>query len=265
MKFESMTIKAIKEWLEGTERTEVISSLSHLEKDHRQGVKQLLKQWYYKEQKQRKIIELWEIMNKEEQRLRKKGITYIAGVDEVGRGPLAGPVVTAAVILPADFYVLGINDSKQLSPAQREGFAEIIKKEAIAYSISSIDAPEIDRLNIYQATLKAMQQALAELSVQPQFVLIDAMKLALSIPQKSIIKGDANSVSIAAASILAKVFRDTYMCNMDPLYPQYGFERNMGYGTKEHIEALQKYGPTALHRRSFISKFSIEKRAKQND
>ena len=192
-------------------------------------------------------------MNQEEQRLKDAGITYIAGIDEVGRGPLAGPVVACSVILPSDFYLLGIDDSKKLSASERESFADVIKEKAISYSISYIDSNEIDRLNIYQATIRAMQQSIQDLAVRPEYLLIDAMKLEVDIPQRNIVKGDSKSISIAAASILAKVSRDEYMRQMAFLYPQYGFERNMGYGTKEHLEAIEQYGITPIHRKSFLS------------
>lgn len=254
MNIAEMTIEQLKSWLNHSEHQEVNLRLSLLKKDPRSGVQRLISQWEQKEKLIQQRLEHWHLINQEEKGLQRKGYTYIAGVDEVGRGPLAGPLVVAAVILPRDFELLGMNDSKQLKKEQRKEFAVKIREQAIAYSIKYVEAKEIDRINIYQATIKAMSQALQELPTQPEFALIDAMKLPISIPHKSIIKGDAKSASIAAASIVAKVSRDMWMEEMSELYPQYGFERNMGYGTKEHIQAIEEHGPTPIHRRSFLRK-----------
>ncbi len=182
-----------------------------------------------------------------------KGIKYIAGVDEVGRGPLAGPVVTAAVILPEDFDVLGVDDSKKLSAKKRDELYDLIMEHAIAVSIGRREPSVIDEINILNATKEAMVDAVMGLSVKAEHVLIDAVKLdALRIPQTSIIKGDAKSVSIAAASIIAKVTRDREMVEMDAIYPGYAFASNKGYGTKAHYEGLAKLGPCPIHRRSFL-------------
>lgn len=182
-----------------------------------------------------------------------EGKLYVAGVDEVGRGPLAGPVVTAAVILPKDFSVLGVDDSKKLSPKKRDELFDLIMENAIAVSIGRREPDVIDEINILQATKAAMLDAINGLSVRPDHVLIDAVKLdKLEIPQTSIIKGDAKSVSIAAASIIAKVTRDREMVEMDSVYPGYGFASNKGYGTKLHYEGLAKLGPCPIHRRSFL-------------
>ncbi len=182
-----------------------------------------------------------------------EGKLYVAGVDEVGRGPLAGPVVTAAVILPKDFSILGVDDSKKLSPKKRDELFDLIMENAIAVSIGRREPDVIDEINILQATKAAMLDAIYGLSVRPDHVLIDAVKLdKLEIPQTSIIKGDAKSVSIAAASIIAKVTRDREMVEMDSVYPGYGFASNKGYGTKLHYEGLAKLGPCPIHRRSFL-------------
>jgi ribonuclease HII len=222
-----------------------------IQNDERKGVQQLI----HKRQKQialeNQLKKKFDEMKLFEKKWHKQGFNHIAGVDEVGRGPLAGPVVTAAVILPKDFYLAGIDDSKKLSETKRNDYAEIIRKEAIAYSIAMVDADEIDQINIYEATKKAMKAAIVSLIPKPDFLLIDAMKLEVPYPSESIIKGDAKSVSIAAASILAKVARDKLMSEVAKLYPEYGFQQNMGYGTKEHILALYKYGVTPYHRRSF--------------
>ncbi len=172
-------------------------------------------------------------------------------MDEVGRGPLAGPVVAAAVILPEDFFLAGIDDSKKLTEKKREEYNQIIRSQALAISISMIQAPEIDAINIYEATKKAMKAAISGLVPRPDFILIDAMKLEIPFASESIIKGDAKSISIAASSIVAKVARDNLMKDLAKTYPEYGFEQNMGYGTKEHINAIHTYGITPYHRKSF--------------
>ena len=195
-------------------------------------------------------------MKKYEDALHAQGIQYVAGVDEVGRGPLAGPVVTAAVILPADFDVLGVDDSKKLSEKKREELFDIIKEKAICYSIGMNDEKRIDEINILEATKEAMGKAIKSLEIQPEHILIDALTLKdVDIPQTGIVKGDATSVSIAAASILAKVTRDRMMVEYESTYPGYGFAQNKGYGTKAHYEGLDKNGITPIHRRSFLVKY----------
>ena len=177
---------------------------------------------------------------------------YIAGTDEAGRGPLAGPVVTAAVILPNYCQeLLGINDSKQLSKEKRNEYAKRIKEHALAYCVHFQSAAEIDRLNIYEATRQSMKASIEGLALTPHFVLADAMTLDIETPQASIIKGDAQSLAIAAASILAKTARDDYMEALDEQFPQYGFAQHAGYGTKQHLEALAAFGPTEHHRKTF--------------
>lgn len=177
-----------------------------------------------------------------ESELIEKGLTLIAGVDEVGRGPLVGPVVTAAVILPLNYKLDGLTDSKKLSEKKRDKFYEIIMHDAISVSIGMKDEKVIDEVNIYEATKLAMIEAINHLSVKPEHVLIDAMPLDINIPTTSIIKGDAKSLSIAAASVIAKVTRDKMMYELDKKYPMYNYKKNKGYPTKEHIEAINKYG-----------------------
>ena len=181
----------------------------------------------------------------------------IAGIDEAGRGPLAGPVVCACVIMPidSDKIIDGINDSKKLSAKKREELYEKIINTAVAYSIIEIDEKTIDEINILQATRLGMKKALESLSIKPDIVLIDAVKIDTDLLQENIIKGDALSYNIASASILAKVHRDRLMVSIDKEYPQYGFAKHKGYGTKAHIEALKKYGKTKIHRESFIKHF----------
>jgi ribonuclease HII len=181
---------------------------------------------------------------------------YICGIDEVGRGPLAGPVVACAVILPKDCSILYINDSKQLSQKKREELYDIIIKEAVSFGIGSVPPNQIDEMNILQATYEAMRKAVANLKVKPDILLTDAVTIpGIDIKQVPIIKGDAKSISIAAASIIAKVTRDRLMMAYDKVFPGYDFESNMGYGSARHIEAIQKLGLTPIHRRSFVSNF----------
>lgn len=219
--------------------------------DERKGVQQLVHKWKKKLAENQRLKEKFVEMSSYELKGRNRGYELIAGVDEVGRGPLAGPVVAAAVILPKDFFLAGIDDSKKLSEKKRLEYDEIIRKEAIAFSISMIHAKEIDEMNIYEATKKAMNAAIVSLEPKPDLLLIDAMKLDIPFPSESIIKGDAKSISIAAASIVAKVARDHLMKEISQTYPVYGFQHNMGYGTKEHIEAIHKHGITSYHRKSF--------------
>jgi len=181
-----------------------------------------------------------------------QGYRWIAGLDEAGRGPLAGPVVAGAVILPDTFGLAGINDSKQVAPALRRKLAEEIKKQAISWAVAAVYPPYLDTINIYQATVQAMNMAINSLNPRPDYLLIDAVKLPdIHIKQQSIIKGDTLSASIAAASILAKVERDNTMEAFDSLYPGYGFARHKGYATREHVQLLMQKGPCPIHRVSF--------------
>lgn len=186
-----------------------------------------------------------------ENNLYNEGVTLIAGVDEVGRGPLIGPVVACACILPVNFYHKDIKDSKKLSEKKREEMYKIIKENAISIGLGIVSEKIIDEVNIYEATKIAMKEAIKNLNITPEHVLIDAMKLELNISSTSIIKGDAKSESIAAASIIAKVTRDHMLDEMDKEYPMYDLKNNKGYGTKKHLEALQTYGPCKYHRVSY--------------
>ena len=190
-----------------------------------------------------------------EKELLASGARLIGGMDEAGRGPLAGPVVAAAVIMPLDDIIEGVDDSKKVSEKKREKLYDLIIEKAIAYKICLADDKVIDDINILNATKKAMKECVEGLSVRPDIVLVDAVKLALEVPTKAIIKGDALSYSIAAASILAKVYRDRLMREYDMIYPAYGFAKHKGYGTKEHIDAIRTVGPSPIHRRSFITHF----------
>lgn len=190
------------------------------------------------------------LFEKQEQ---EKGHFLIAGVDEVGRGPLAGPVCVAAVMMPLDDIIDGIDDSKKLSEKKRESLFEQIKEKAVCYSIQMVDEQTIDKINILEATKLAMKNAINELTIKPDVVLVDAIsRLDVDMEIRGIVKGDALSYSIGCASILAKVTRDRLMCELAKEYPEYGFEKHKGYGTKQHIEALKEYGPCVYHRLSFL-------------
>ncbi|HYK73650.1 MAG TPA: ribonuclease HII [Pseudoneobacillus sp.] len=225
--------------------------IKELSNDSRKGVRQLLERWEKKKNQQKEAKLKFNEMTVFEKKYRSNGYQWIAGVDEVGRGPLAGPVVAAAVMLPKDFYLNGIDDSKKLSEKKREEYFKVIQEEAIAIGIGIVNSEIIDEINIYEATKKAMNIAVSSLSMQPEVLLIDAMKLETPFLVESIIKGDARSISIAAASIIAKVTRDRMMKDFSTQYPFYRFEQNMGYGTKDHLNALDKYGITPIHRKSF--------------
>lgn len=188
---------------------------------------------------------------KYEKELYKNGCKYIGGVDEVGRGPLIGSVVAACVVLPFDFALDGLTDSKKLSEKKRDEFYKIIWDKATSIGIGIVDEKVIDEVNIYEATKIAMKKAISDTNIKPDHVLIDAMPLDIDVPTTSIIKGDAKSISIAAASVIAKVTRDKMMYELDKIYPMYDLANNKGYGTKKHIEAIKKYGITKYHRLSF--------------
>ena len=200
--------------------------------------------------------DMWQIENS----YFEKGIQLICGVDEAGRGPLAGPVCAAAVILPPNLEIPGLNDSKKLSDKKRRELFPIIKEQALAYGIGLADHREIDDINILQATFLAMERALAQLSIKPELALIDGNRQKdFGIPVTTVVQGDSLSASIAAASILAKVTRDDLMLEMDKEYPQYGFAVHKGYGTKAHYAAITEFGPSPVHRMTFLKKFYGEK------
>ncbi|KRN29456.1 ribonuclease HII family protein [Lactobacillus selangorensis] len=227
-----------------------LDELTTLKNDPRAGVQQLLKQY---QRHQKKLLDEETAF---EQRLQFEHelwpqYPYIAGIDEVGRGPLAGPVVTAAVVLPHDFHVLEVNDSKQLSAAKREFLYREIMAQAVEVHLGIATNTEIDQENIYHATEIAMGRAASGLPHRPDYLLVDAMTVPVTIPQRKLIKGDARSISIGAASIVAKVVRDHIMTMYDRIFPGYDFADNAGYGTKKHLAGLQKLGITPIHRRSF--------------
>lgn len=244
------TIKEIKEQLANIQRLDD-PLLAELEQDSRSGVIQAIAKRKRELQKQVDEDLRLEKMLAYEKELYAQGIDLIAGVDEVGRGPLAGPVVAAAVILPKACKIPGLNDSKKIPKSKHKEIYEAVLQNAIAIGIGVKANQVIDQVNIYQATKLAMMEAIGQLEPQPQHLLIDAMKLDLPISQTSIIKGDANSLSIAAASIVAKVTRDHMMEEFDKEYPGYDFAQNAGYGTAKHLAGLDKLGVTPIHRRSF--------------
>lgn len=219
--------------------------------DKRLGVQEALKSW--DRQHEKRIVQENAFQDRFvfERQYWNQDVTYIAGVDEVGRGPLAGPVIAAAVILPHDFNIVEVIDSKQLSADKRDKLYELIMAQAVSVGCGIVDAQTIDDINIYQAARVAMTKAVQNLAPEPDALLIDAMTLDLPIQQKSLIKGDARSNSIGAASIVAKVTRDRIMADYDEIYPGYGFAQHAGYGTKMHIEQIKKLGITPIHRRSF--------------
>lgn len=244
-----MTVSEIRALLAKDEIPEEI--LADILADERKGVQNLVAA--YQKRLERENAERFrvEALYEYETKLYQKGIKYIAGIDEVGRGPLAGPVTVAAVILPPHWFAAGLNDSKKVTPKHREELAKKIREEAVAYSIVSMPPEDIDRYNIYEATMMAMYRAVKELAVAPEAVLVDAMPLHFPFPTFPLIHGDARSASIAAASIVAKVHRDHLMDEYEKEYPGYGFAKHKGYGTAEHIAAIRELGITPIHRKSF--------------
>ena len=222
--------------------------------DQRSGVQKMIESARKKVDAYQKELLRTQQMKKYE--MKYSDYSFICGIDEVGRGPLAGPVVAGAVILPKDCSILYINDSKQLSEKKREELYDQIMEQAVAVGIGYNSPERIDEINILQATYEAMRQAISQLNPQPDLLLNDAVNIPeVQIKQVPIIKGDAKSISIAAASIIAKVTRDRLMVQYDEVFPEYGFAANKGYGAAKHIEAIRKYGPTPIHRRSFIKNF----------
>jgi len=233
---------------------EIPELLSLYASDERSGVQKICEKYKKELDKLAAERERMERMRYYENKYADK--KYICGIDEVGRGPLAGPVVAGAVVLPKDCVILYVNDSKKLSEKKREELYEEISREAVSFALGMASPQRIDEINILQATYEAMKMAISRLSVTPDLILNDAVTIpGISIPQVPIIKGDAKSISIASASIMAKVARDRLMVAYDTLLPEYGFASNKGYGSKEHIDALKKIGPSDIHRKSFIGNF----------
>ena len=245
------SIQEIKERFKNTPIQELPAFCEIYRADERKGVQKLVEQGHKRiqalEQEKERLKQMREFEREYEH------LGYICGIDEVGRGPFAGPVVAGAVILPPDCKILYVNDSKQLSEKMREQLYDEIMEKAVSVAVGYASPQRIDEINILQATYEAMREAVSKLDVTPQILLNDAVTIPqITIPQVPIIKGDAKSISIAAASIVAKVTRDRLMREYDKIMPEYGFASNKGYGSKEHIEAIKKYGPTPIHRRSFI-------------
>lgn len=247
-------IGVIKEEFQAAEETMLPSFITEYQSDDRAGVQRLVQQAQKKLDNLAKERARIEKLKEYERKYESYG--YICGIDEVGRGPLAGPVVAGAVILPKDCDILYINDSKKLSEKKREELYDIIMEKAVATGIGMVSPARIDEINILQATYEAMRQAIQNLAVTPDILLNDAVTIPeVNIPQVPIIKGDAKSISIGAASIIAKVTRDRLMVEYDKVMPEYGFASNKGYGSQVHIEALKKYGASPIHRQSFIGNF----------
>lgn len=250
------SIKEIKEYLEGLSLEALPEAIESFSQDERKGVSKAV------ETAQKRILAFaaeearLEILLAYERECYEKGYDLVAGIDEVGRGPLAGPVVAAAVILPKNCKIFGVNDSKKLSAKKREELYDIILEQAIAYGIGIVSPERIDEINILQATYEAMREAIAQLNPAPRFILADAVTIPrVPIAQKGIVKGDAKSISIGVASIVAKVYRDRLMEAYDKVYPAYGFSGNKGYGSEAHIAALRVHGTCPIHRNSFVKNF----------
>lgn len=250
------SISQIKEEFEQADAAQRAVLYEVYSSDDRAGVKKLVSAYRKKEEALQKERMRLEDMRSFEHKY--SAYSLICGIDEAGRGPLAGPVVAGAVILPKDCEILYLNDSKKLSPAKREALYEEIMEKAEAVGVGMASPARIDEINILQATYEAMREAVDNLGVTPELLLNDAVTIPdVSIPQVPIIKGDAKSVSIAAASIIAKVTRDRLMVQYDEILPGYGFARHKGYGSKDHIEAIRRLGPTPIHRRTFIKNFVV--------
>ncbi|MGE4214501.1 MAG: ribonuclease HII [Anaerotignaceae bacterium] len=250
------SISKIKETLDSLVVTDIPKAVTEFKVDERKGVLKLVASAEKRYQNYLNELKRLEEISAYEKECYLNGCTYVAGIDEVGRGPLAGPVVTAVVILKQGAIIEGINDSKKLSEAKREELYDIIIKEAVDYSIGIVSPAEIDEINILQATYKAMQQCIDGLKVKPDYILVDAVTIPnIQIKQKGIIKGDAKSISIGAASIVAKVTRDRMMKDYAQIFHEYDFEQNKGYGSSKHIEAIKQIGICPIHRRSFVKNF----------
>ena len=249
------SISEIKEIFNNADIKSIPNLIEEFSSDERKGVQNIIASGKKNYDKYIAELERLEVISAFEKKYASQGIEYIGGIDEVGRGPLAGPVVTACVILPVGCKILGVNDSKKLSAKKRDELFDIIME----------DNNTIDDINILQATYKAMQQAINNMPIKPQQLLVDAVTIPnIDIPQEPIIKGDAKSISIGAASIVAKVTRDRMMAEYAKTYPMYDFDSNMGYGSKTHIEAIKKYGLCSIHRKSFTGNFVLKVNQKAN-
>lgn len=246
---EKLSIQHIKEQIETEQYNE--QDVQSWRNDERKGVQRLIRSLDLKKEKQEALRKQFTHMSTYEQALRQEGCSFIAGVDEAGRGPLAGPVVAAAVILPEDCLLYGLTDSKKLTEKQRNEFNKKIKEMAISYQIIMVSNKVIDEINIYEATKKAMHSSIVGLNIKPDHVLVDAVSIDMNTPTTVLEKGDQRSISIAAASVLAKVARDRYMEELDQEFPNYQFSNHKGYGTSVHLDRLRTYGITPYHRKTF--------------
>ncbi|AGB40607.1 ribonuclease HII [Halobacteroides halobius DSM 5150] len=251
MKVSKLTIKELKEKIEKKDQVSE-ELIVKLEADSRTGVHKIAQKLRRKEERKKEAKQKFKEMSQYEKKLHQQNYRLIAGIDEAGRGPLAGPVVAAAVILPTDKFILGLDDSKKLNEKKREELFDIIYNQAIDIGVGVVDNQRIDEINILNATYEAMKKAIKDLETNPDYLLIDAEELSdVNIPQQGITRGDSKSISIAAASIIAKVTRDRKLVEYDKEYPHYNFASNKGYGTAEHITALREQGPSPIHRHSF--------------
>lgn len=249
------SIQEMKQELIQASPSEAKILIEEYQKDERKGVQNLVAGYYKEQEKIEKELQRLETMKFFEKKY-EASYSAICGVDEAGRGPFAGPVVAGAVILPKDCTIMYLNDSKKLNAEKRDLLYDEIKEKALAYGVGIVSPERIDEINILEATYEAMQQAISNMEITPDLVLADAVTIPkITMKQVGIIKGDAKSVSIAAASILAKVTRDRLMVEYDTIFPGYGFASHKGYGSKAHIEAIQELGPCPIHRRSFIKKY----------
>lgn len=248
----AMSLRELKQLAEGASLQETEELAGMLGDDPREGVRKYASSLEKKLLSIRKETERITSMRRMETELIRSGLSPVAGVDEAGRGPLCGPVVSCTLILPEDFDELWINDSKKLTEKKREELYKKITQNAVACEVGVAGPDVIDEINILRATIRTVEESLSAIKVKPAVVLLDALKVDTPIPQKSIVKGDAKVYSIAAASIVAKVSRDHMMYEYDSMYPEYHLASNKGYGTADHIEALKKYGPSPIHRKSFI-------------
>lgn len=251
-----MTLKQIELCIDGLSLDKALEKLHMLKDECGDKINKVIEKYEKKKLKHEKELNRYFGMCTYEKEAYKKGFSTIAGIDEAGRGPLAGPVVAAAVILPKDIFIEGVNDSKKLSEKQREKLFDVIMEKALDVGVGIVDEKQIDEINILNSAKRAMGLAVESLKITPDFLLIDAERLDnIKIAQNSIIKGDAKSVTIAAASIIAKVTRDRILEEMDLKYPGYGFSKHKGYGTKEHIDSIKKNGICPIHRVSFTKNF----------
>ncbi len=253
MDISDKTVKQIKDTIASLSYEEYAEYIKELYHDSRESVKKLALSMNKSYEKYLAELKRIERMKMIESNYRTKGYKLIAGCDEAGRGPLCGPVVSAVVILPEDFNELYVNDSKKLTESKRNKLYDIITEKAVCWAVGIADNEVIDKINILSATKKTITDALDKMKIKPDMLLLDALEIDYDIPQKGFVKGDANVYSIAAASIVAKVTRDRLMYEYDKQYPEYGFASNKGYGTAEHIKAIEKYGITPIHRKSFLS------------